>query len=369
MSFVPPRPSELTDAAVKTSSSPSPSVSNRAAGTSDTGRSTTAPRARLVALILSQPPNFDRLYLEQFLRRDSGTKKCAFRSVKPETNEPMSPARLAQAIRSLVEHGAGALIVEAIDGPEVQASLREAESAGTAIVLLDSPLPSSSPGKTRPYVTMKGFAEAGKEIVETAIEEASSYHLPADGTILVVQSSQQDNHSKERLESITSALKASGRPYEILAFSGDQPAGMNLILAYVTSHPRVTIILADEDYGLSAGYQVRRKLAEETNRHVIVGGYGANDTRLDILVKNAVSVLADRNVEGYSRKALQLALDQMDGKPVPERLEVDMPVTHNRPASYPAAAEPKKSDQKSEPGSAVGKASQPPAPQSGSVKK
>jgi ABC-type sugar transport system substrate-binding protein len=319
-------------------------------------------RARIVELILSQPPSVDRLFMEQFLRRDAGTKKSAFRSVKPETGEPMTAAQLAQAIRKAADHGAGALILEAIDAPEVQAAISDAESKGTVIVLLDTPLPSPSPGKARPYVEIKGFAEAGKQIVQTVIDEARLYHLPANGSALVVQNSVQDKQSAQRLESLTRALKAAGRPYEVVGFNGDQQAGMELILKYLTDHPQTTILLAEEDYGLSAGFQARRNLVSESNRQVIVGGYGANDMRLDMAVKNGISALADRNIEGYSRKALQLALDQMDGKPTPERIEVEMPFTRNQPEHYPAMAEPKKTGQENRAPDASEKPERPAAP-------
>jgi ABC-type sugar transport system substrate-binding protein len=294
--------------------------------------------------------------MEQFLRRDAGTKKCAFRSVKPETGEPMTAAELAQAIRKAADHGAGALILEAIDAPEVEAAISDAESKGTAIVLLDGALSSRSPGKAHPYVEFKGFTEAGKEIVQTAIEEARLYHLPADGWVLVIQNTQQDKLGPRRFESLISALKVAGRHYEVVAINGDQQGGQEMILKYLNDHPQTTILLAEEDYGLTAGFHARRKMSNESDRQLIVGGYGANDMRLDIMVKNGVSALADRNIEGYTRKALQLALDQMDGKPTPERIEVAMPFTRNSPDHYPAKTEPKKTDQK---GRAPGAAEKP----------
>jgi ABC-type sugar transport system substrate-binding protein len=293
--------------------------------------------------------------MEQFLRRDAGTKKCAFRSVKPENGKPMTAAQLAQAIRKATDHAAGALILEVIDAPEVQAAISDAESKGTAIVLLDARLPSPSPGKIRPYVELTGFTEAGKEIVQTAIEEARLYHLPAEGSILVVQNSQQDKLGPQRFESLTSALKASGRHYDVVVFKGNQQEGLELILKYLNDHPQTAILLAEEDYGLSAGFHARQKLFDENDRHLIVGGYGANDARLDISVKIGTSALADRNIDGYARKALQLAIDQMDGKPTPERNEVGMPFTRNQPEHYPDKAEPKKTGRKERRPNAAGK--------------
>ncbi len=52
-------------------------------------------------------------------------------------------------------------------------------------------------------------------------------------------------------------------------------------------------------------------------------------------VKDRVQGLIDRNVEGYARKALQVALDLMDGKPVPERALVDVRFIHTPPPLTP----------------------------------
>jgi ABC-type sugar transport system substrate-binding protein len=299
----------------------------------------------MVELILSQPPNIDRLYLEQFLRRDCGVKMCGFRCIKPEKAEAMTPAELAKAIRAAANRGTGAVVLEPIDAPEVQEAVRDALNNGTAIVLLDRPLPSSSPGSPLPVVAVKGFADAGKKIVDAVIEEAGQFHLPSDGKILLTQNTQADSYGKDRLESITAALKGARRSYEVLAFNGDQQAAADFVLNYLKAHPKVTILLSDEELGLSGSFQARRTWLGEGKSELILGGYAAADQRLDLLVKGRTSALADRNVEGYARKALQLALDQMEGKPVPARSEIEMPFKHVRPTFYPSAEEAKRAYQ------------------------
>jgi ABC-type sugar transport system substrate-binding protein len=360
MSFVPPRPSELAAPATSTAPSASPSPAS-AAGAS---RSPAAPKAaaRLVELILSQPPDMDRLYLEQFLRRDSGIKKCAFRSVKPDKEQPKTPAQLAQEIRAAANRGAGAVILEAIDAPEVRDALREAGARGTAIVLLDTPLPSPSPGIKYPYVTVEGFTEAGQEVVQTLIEEAKRFGRPADGTALVIHNTHQDFYSRRRFESITGALKAAGRAYEIMEFDGDQQAVTDRVYDYLKSHPKLAILLADEDFGLGAAFHGRLRWLKEDNHPVpVVGGYAANDARLDLLVKERVSAMADRNVEGYARAALQLALDQMGGKTVPERVALEMPIVYHHPDVYPSPEGGQKPGQGSGPNRAGDQPARPPA--------
>jgi len=342
-SFVPSRPPELSGsptAAARTSGaalSPSvpPATTTPAAAAGAKSPATPTVRARLVELILARPACLDRACLEQFLRRDTGIKKCAFRVVSPKDNEPLSPGQLAGEIRTAANRSTGALILEPVDVPEVREALREAESRGLGVVLLDSPLPATSPGKSYPFVTFNGFAEAAKQLVETVADDARVLHLPADGTTLVIENQEKDFYSRDRLESITSALKAAGRAYDIVSFDGEQKEAAKLVLEYLKTHPKLTVILADHDDGVAGAFDAR-ELWVKTNKNIFaIGGYFACDVRLTPHMKGRVQGLVDRNVEGYARKALQVALDLMDGKPVPNRALVDVRFIHTPPPLIP----------------------------------
>ncbi|MGA2703626.1 MAG: sugar ABC transporter substrate-binding protein [Isosphaeraceae bacterium] len=334
-SFVPSRPPELsgssTTAARPAGAALSPSVPPATTTAGTRSPATPTARARLVELILARPASLDRSYLEQFLRRETGIKKCAFRVVSPQDNEPMSPGQFASEIRTAANRSTGALIVEPVDAPEVREALREAESRGLGVVLLDSPLPAPSPGKPYPFVTFEGFAEAAKQLVETVADDARVLHLPAAGTTLVVENRDQDFYSRDRLESITSALKAAGRAYDIVSFDGEEKEAAKLVLEYLKTHPKLTVILADHDFGVAGAFSAREQWRKTSKNMFAIGGYFACDARLSQHVKDRVQGLVDRNVEGYARKALQVALDLMDGKPVPERALVDVRFIHTPP--------------------------------------
>jgi ABC-type sugar transport system substrate-binding protein len=342
-SFVPPRPPELSrspTAAAKTSgAAPSPSVppatTSPAAAAGAKPLPTPTARARLVELILARPASLDRSYLEQFLRRETGIKKCAFRVFSPQDNEPMSPGQLAGKIRTAAKRSTGALILEPVDAPEVREALREAESRGLGVVLLDSPLPATSSGKPNPFVTFKGFAEAAKQLVETVADDARVLRLPADGTTLVIENRDKDFYSRDRLESITSALKAAGRAYDIVSFDGEQKGAAEVVLEYLETHPKLTFILADHDFGVAGAFDAREQWKKASKNMFAIGGYFACDARLTQSVKDHVQGLVDRNVEGYARKALQVALDLMEGQPVPERALVDVRFIHTPPPFIP----------------------------------
>jgi ABC-type sugar transport system substrate-binding protein len=279
--------------------------------------------------------------MAQFLRRDAALKKCALRVVSPENNVPMSPEQLASAIRTAANRSTGAVILEPIDAPEVRDALREAEAKALPIVLLDAPLPSSSPGKPYPYVTYRGFVDAGKKLVEVLADDAGLLRLPPDGTTLVIENRDKDLYSRQRLESITSALKTASRAYEVVSFEGGLKGAFEIVTEYLKAHPKVTMILADHEFGVAGAYDARAQWKESGKHEVILGGYAACDVRLDQIVKALAEGLANRNVEGYARKAFQVAIDLMDGKPAPERAEVEIRVIHNPPQYQPVSDETK----------------------------
>ena len=247
----------------------------------------------------------------------------------------MSAAEMAQAIRKAADRMTGCLIVEPLDDPEVRKALIEAGSKGLPIVLLDTPLPSSPPAKPYPCVTFTGFAEAGKAIVEILKEDAALLKLPASGTALVVENRQKDVYSRQRLESLTGALKSAGMAYEVLTFDGEAKEAADLVSKHLESHPGVTMILGEDDFGLGGVHQVRSERKKQGKPEVVAGGYAACDERANPLVKQGTEVLADCSMAGFSRKALQVALDLMDGKPAPERVEIEMPLVRKGVASGP----------------------------------
>ena len=239
-----------------------------------------------------------------------------------------SAQEFADKIRAAANRSTGAVILDPVDAPEVRAALNEAEAKGLGIVLLDSPVPATSPGKPYPVVSFSGFDEAAKQLVQSTIEDAKAARLPADGTTLVIENTHKDLYSKDRLESLTSALKAAGVAFETMTLDGEQKTAKVVVQDYLKNHPKVTTILADHESGVTAAYDARQEWIKTHKNTYVVGGYFACDARLNPPLKNNVQGLIDRNVEGYARKALQVALDLMDGKPVSDRALVEVHLVH-----------------------------------------
>ncbi|MGC8642514.1 MAG: hypothetical protein ACP5XB_21880, partial [Isosphaeraceae bacterium] len=140
---------------------------------------------------------------------------------------------------------------------------------------------------------------------------------------------QKDHYSKERLESLTTALKAAGRRYEIVTHDGDDKAALDATMKYLHDHPKVSIILADHEVGMVAAYNAALQLSKSSHRTLIRGGYAACDGRTDETILRMTEAVANRNTDGYTLKVLDIALDQMDGKPAPGRVEVPIRFIRN----------------------------------------
>jgi ABC-type sugar transport system substrate-binding protein len=339
MSFTPPRPAGLssgpTEAAPVTTAAPSAAPAadvSTAAGS----KTSSVSRTRLVELLVAQPPDLDRENLVLSLRRESGVNKCGFRFNGQNLKKPMTPAELAAAIRAAASRSTGALILEPIDAPEVRDALREAKGKGLPIVLLDTTIPDSSPGKFYPSVSMTGFTGAGKQVVEATIEDAGRLHLQADSPVLVLENRQKDRYSQERLEALVSALKAAGRRYEIVAHDGDQKSATDAALKYLHDHPKASIILADHENGVAGAYHAFIDVWKASQRNVVRGGFAACDGRLDDMIVQMTEAVANRNGEEYARKILALALNQMEGKTASERVEVPIRFIRNAPKTPPS---------------------------------
>ena len=69
-----------------------------------------------------------------------------------------------------------------------------------------------------------------------------------------------------------------------------------------------------------------------------IAGYAACDVRLSDEIKQMVQGLVDRNLEGYAQKAVQVALDLMDGKPVSEQNVVELRLVHTPPPVLPPSS-------------------------------
>ncbi|MFO0892496.1 MAG: hypothetical protein U0790_25555 [Isosphaeraceae bacterium] len=333
-SFTPERPPELAgpaDASARRAPAPAaPTAASSTAATAPAAPGGPA-RARLIELLLSEPPKAERQYLAQFLRRDTGLNRCAFRMTVPENLRPFTAAELAEAIRAATNRSTGALLVEPIDAPEVRQALLDAQSRGLPVVLLDRTLEGASPGKSFPYVVLKGFEEGARKLVTSLVDDAKAMGHAPDSPAVYFASRNRDVYQKQKQEAMTAALKEAKRTFDVVPFEGDQKVVSGLLAQHLKDHPKLSIVLGDDEYAVAGSFELLEPWKKKDRKALAAGGLAVASQCLDAKVVHYTQGLVDRNVEGYARKLLQLALDLMGRKNVPERNEIELSFVHRSP--------------------------------------
>lgn len=332
VSFVPPRPAGLAggpEARPKTEALASPAHRSAAADEkAPTGKTGS------VELILRQPQTGDRQLLERILFRDFGKARVPFRVVKPETDKPFDAERLAKEIGLAAARGVAVLVVEPLDAPEVRTALQDAEARGVAVLLLDHPLPSRRANRTLPTISLKGFDECATALAVTALEDARLLGLPGDGEVVLIQNRAVDGYSKQRQDSIKSAVKALGRTLLVLEFEGDRYHANTMLVDFLKAHPKVTVILTEEDYGLGAAIDLHRTRSSLGPVGFILGGYASYDLRIDPEVAKRCCAFIERGLADYATRIPELAQAAIAGKPLPELTQAELVFIRMEPAHF-----------------------------------
>jgi ribose transport system substrate-binding protein len=290
--------------------------------------------ARNAVLILDGPENDDRRTWTQHALKEAGLEKLSLRVESPAAAD--TAARQAERIRDAAGRGASALIVEAVDAPEVVEALGQAREKGVKVVLLDRTVTSPEAGKGFPLVTYGSFAKASKVLVSEAVKAAEMAKRPPHGPALLLVNDRADYHARDRAGSIKDALKGAGIPLlETLTFHGDAASAEAVLKPKIEADPKVVYVFAEDDQGLSGAHAVFDAL-KKTGRTFLNAGYIAYDNRVNPRALQDCAAVVDRNVQGLARRATKTAASLIDGESVPDRIEVPLDVHGPTPrVEYP----------------------------------
>ncbi len=284
--------------------------------------------ARIVELILARPGNADRDYLELAMRREMGKDRIMFRINQPDPGESASAGRLAGAIRSAVDRGVAGVIVEPLDDPAVIDALYDADSRGVAVLLLDRAIPPRN-GKTIPRVEFVLIDDVGRQIAEDVLEADQSLHRTRPGRAILLHHRADDPYLDRCHAAMLRAIKAPGKPAEEIAFEGEAEKAEEALEKSLAADPNIDILLADDAYGMVAGYKVQGAWTKAGHPEFLLAGFAPYDTRTPELLARA-QVFGDRSVEAYATKVARAIRSRLDRKPVDDLLGV--PVTFHRKA-------------------------------------
>jgi ABC-type sugar transport system substrate-binding protein len=313
-----------------------PAAPSRAAGKSEAKHPDRT--ARIVELILAQPANGDRAYLEQALRRELGKARIPLRFTAPDSPERSSPEALAAAIRAAADRGVAGLIVEPRDEPVVVDALHDALGRGSAVLLLDRSIPARG-GRTIPRIEYTGLADSGRQILEDVLETRRYLKRAHPGRTIVLHHRSDDVYIERCLASLLEPLRAAGEKPEVVAFEGDVDHAIAALRKSLDADPAMDILLVDDQVGMAAGMKLRAEWARARRSDFLLAGYSPYDSRSAELV-NRVSALADRSVESYAMKMVQAIRSLLDGKPVGDVVAVPVTFHHQTMLFVPAVEKP-----------------------------
>jgi ABC-type sugar transport system substrate-binding protein len=277
------------------------------------------PGIRGIELVLARPATTDRDYLIQVLRKEAGKRKLSFRVSTPEPGE----AKMALAIKKGAENGYG-LIVEPRGDAEFCEAVRSFRQSGLGLVLLDDPI-SCSDGPWQDYrIRFVGFKEQGSAIVQATIDDAAASGFPTDGTVALLQNQTTDVYSGQRTSSLIEALRGRKRPFDAVPFDGSRSDAHTQLMAYLNSHPKTSIVLADDHTGLLGGFKAHGELIEKGLRAFVLGGYALSDVRKGFPGHVACVGFAYQDLDQYCRKAADLVWGASTGKTMPGAVDVPL---------------------------------------------
>ncbi len=204
--------------------------------------------------------------------------------------------------------------------------------------------PSLRGGKTIPRVEYTAIADVGRQIVADVLEADRRFNRPVPGRVIILHRRSDDPYIDRSLASLVGPIKAAGKLSEVIAFEGDSDKAEGVLRKSLDTDPKLDILLADDSYGMLAGYRIYSEWAKAGRATILLGGYISYDNRTPDVLPNA-QAFGDRSVESYAMKTFHAIRSLLDGQPVGD--VVGVPVTfHNKPTIFVPAAEKKSAAEK-----------------------
>ncbi|HEV3162777.1 MAG TPA: substrate-binding domain-containing protein [Isosphaeraceae bacterium] len=278
--------------------------------------------------------SYDLRILEQSSISEAGRQRLVLETRRPQSGDPAS--RQADLVREAARKGTSALIVVAEDPKTLAPALVEVRDRGVPIVLLGRPV--AVPGKPITLVTLPSYRESARKIVAAAVEEAKNMGLDTAGQAVILINAQPDSDSAERVAAMEAALEEAGVALlerikfgegKEMALPGD---AAEVVKAVATAHPRLAIILADDDNGLSGAVSGRYGLHEKG--YYAVAGFATNPRSTNLVKLHMSAGVVNLNIVGEARQAVHTAQRLINGEKIPDQIMVES-ITRCDPATRP----------------------------------
>lgn len=257
---------------------------------------------------------------EQVARSEAGLMRAVLVAKRsPAGDKAKSQAEL---VRESARRGASALIVVPEDVETLAPALAEVRDKGTPILLMVRPVP--VPGKPIPVVKTPPFEESAKALVAAALKTPGMTSFPEDRQAVILVNSRKNEFTDERVAALKKALADAKFPLlETVEFG----VGVNRPLAaeaqkalepLLEKNPKLALVLADEDQGLSGSVVARNHLEKD----FILVGFAANSKTSNLVQVHESPAIADENIVGLARQAVHSVMKMVKGEKVDDTILV-----------------------------------------------
>ncbi len=294
-------------AKTKRTSSSSPSVIN------------STQRAPEVTFILPEDMNEDLKSIEPVARLELGASRAVFNLVQPPAGSP--PTKQAELIRDAVQRGASGIVVVPNKSKDTADAIAAIDQKKCPVVLMGRPLTGVSTSAAT-LVTWPNFTVTANEIVAAISEDCKRAGMPDDAPVLLLKSEPADETSAAREAALTAAIKATKHPIAAVVPIIEETLSRNSLVNALKANPKVCAVISDDTLGLQLAGVIR----SESKTHVpfMVGGYCNSPKSVAMSAMNQHSILVDRARDNIVRRAIGVVLERIEGKTVPEKVEVEL---------------------------------------------
>jgi ABC-type sugar transport system substrate-binding protein len=317
--------------------------------TSTATRNSVPSRAKTIELILAHRSPDDSEAIKINARIQAGVSKVRLQTTV--VGEGESPGTQVELVRKAVTRRPQALIVEPSNpnDPELVQAIAEARSRGIAVVLtgvalagkpadkgktpagFDKTISSDVPGPLT-LVEPQPFSISAASLVGAAITNASNAKLdPASGSILMINTA-SDNLFDARAQALRAALRGAGvANVEELRFGGQAEEGKKKLLDLLRKNRGLGVVMTTDNLSSNVAYDLANELG--TERPFVIAGYTTDATGSSMTRAGELAAFGDYSPERLIRKAIATAALAAGSQKVPEKVELDIPVTVSPPGS------------------------------------
>lgn len=321
----PPPPDELRV------DSPSPAASGPGADAISV-----APEARSIELVLDRHDPDESEIFKSAARVQAGRERVRLRITALEIKDLSS--RQAELVRQAVERRPVAVILEPADPAD--ARLAKAVSEASAVVpvfVLYRPLEalakdaSAATGRVI-VVAPPAFAESAGRLVASAMRNAKNANLdPKAGAILAINTV-GDPFLDDRVAAIRDQLKAAGvTNITEIRFATKVEDCVKLVSERLKKDLKPSLVFGVDSASLAGCREASNQLVDE--RPFITAGYTADEQTGSNAKSGDLAAVADFMPTRLVRKAIAAAAAAVDGKPIPEKLELTIEFHDSPPDS------------------------------------